>query len=92
MPALILLDLKLPKISGLEVLARLKGNDRTRCLPVVILTSSREEQDLRECYRLGANSYLLKPVDYNQFSELVNLLGRYWLELNEPPPTPGGLP
>ena len=85
MPAVILLDLKLPRVDGLEVLKRLRADDRTRFLPVVILTSSREEQDVIEGYRLGANSYIVKPVDYEQFNGAVKQLGLYWLLINEAP-------
>ena len=86
MPQIILLDLKLPKIDGLEVLRRLRNDKRTKLLPVVVLTSSREEQDLTESYSLGANSYIRKPVDFAQFTEAIRQLGLYWLVLNESPP------
>lgn len=86
MPQVVLLDLKLPKIEGLEVLRRIRADNRTHTLPVVILTSSREEQDLTDGYTQGANSYVRKPVDFNQFVEAVNQLGLYWLVLNEAPP------
>ncbi|MEH1842403.1 MAG: response regulator [Nostoc sp.] len=86
MPHIILLDLKLPKMDGLEVLRHLRADDRTRILPVVILTSSKEEQDLINGYSLGANSYVRKPVDFSQFSEAVRQLGLYWFVLNESPP------
>ncbi len=90
MPQVVLLDLKLPKIDGLEVLRRLRADDRTRILPVVILTSSKEEQDLLNGYKLGANSYICKPVDFVQFTEAVKQLKLYWLVLNEQPPKIGG--
>ena len=89
MPQVILLDLKLPKVDGLEVLQRLRAHERTRLLPVVILTSSKEEQDLIQGYSLGANSYVRKPVDFTQFAEAVRQMGLYWLILNEPPPQVG---
>jgi len=85
LPEVVLLDLKLPKIDGLEVLRRLRADERTRLLPVVILTSSKEEQDVVNGYRLGANSYIRKPVDFDQFVEAVRHLGLYWLVLNESP-------
>ncbi len=87
MPQVILLDLKLPKLDGLEVLRRIRADERTRLLPVVILTSSKEEQDMIQGYGYGANSYVRKPIDFNQFVEAVNQLGLYWLVLNEPPPS-----
>lgn len=86
LPAVVLLDLKLPKVDGLEVLRRLRADARTRILPVVILTSSKEESDLLEGYGRGANSYIRKPVDFVAFMEAVRQLGVYWLALNEPPP------
>ena len=85
-PQVVLLDLKLPKISGLEVLKRLRETARTRFQPVVILTSSKEDQDLIGGYSLGVNSYIRKPVDFSQFSEAVRQVGLYWLVLNEAPP------
>ena len=85
-PAVTLLDLKLPKVDGLEVLKRLRADARTRLLPVVILTSSKEEQDLVSGYHLGANSYIRKPVDFTQFMEAIRQVGLYWLMMNEPAP------
>ncbi|MGE5642575.1 MAG: response regulator [Byssovorax cruenta] len=87
LPQVILLDLKLPKVDGLEVLRRLRAEPRTHMLPVVILTSSKEEQDLVNAYSNGANSYVRKPVDFNQFVEAIRQLGLYWLVLNEAPPS-----
>jgi two-component system, response regulator len=88
LPAIVLLDLKLPRIDGLEVLRRLRENPRTRYVPVVIMTSSKEEQDLVDGYRLGCNSYICKPVDFVQFARAVEQLGMYWLLLNEQAPSP----
>ena len=85
-PALILLDLKLPKVGGLEVLGRMAADDRLRLIPTVVLTSSREEEDVVTGYRLGANSYIRKPVDFADFVEVVRHIGLYWLTVNEPIP------
>lgn len=87
-PVVVLLDLRMPLVDGLEVLERLRADDRTRLLPVVILTSSREEEDVVRGYRLGANSYVRKPVESEAFSEAVRQLGLYWLVVNEAPPSP----
>ncbi len=84
-PHVMLLDIKLPFVDGLEVLKRIKSDQRTRTIPVVMLTSSREERDLIESYRLGVNSYIVKPVDFDQFKESARTLGMYWLLLNKPP-------
>ena len=86
MPEVILLDLKLPKVDGLEVLRRIRSNPKTRMVPVVILTSSKEDQDLIQAYSIGVNSYVRKPVDFNEFVEAIGQLGLYWLVLNEAPP------
>lgn len=88
MPVVVLLDLKLPKIDGLEVLRRVRANEKTRLLPVVILTSSNEEKDVINGYKLGTNSYVQKPVDFTAFVDAVGQLGLYWLMLNEPVPIP----
>lgn len=88
-PQVVLLDLKLPKLSGLEVLERIRGDARTRLLPVVLLTSSDEERDVTSGYSLGANSYVRKPVDFDKFVEAVKRLGLYWLVVNQPPKGPG---
>lgn len=84
-PKVVLLDLKLPKVDGLEVLRRIKTDPRTRVIPVVVLTSSHEERDIVDSYHLGVNSYIVKPVDFEQFTEAVRQLGLYWLLLNQPP-------
>jgi two-component system response regulator len=83
LPAVVLLDLKLPRMDGLEVLRRIRANARTALLPVVVLTTSREHLDIQQAYRLGANSYIRKPVDFERFLQTVGLLGEYWLDLNE---------
>jgi two-component system response regulator len=84
-PKVILLDLKLPKVDGLEILRRLKSDPRAKLIPVVVLTSSREDRDILESYALGANSYIVKPVDFERFSRIVREFGLYWLSLNQPP-------
>jgi CheY-like chemotaxis protein len=86
LPVVILLDLKLPRIDGLEVLRQLKADESLRSVPVVVLTSSRESRDLEECYRLGVNAYVVKPVRFNEFIEAVKHLGMFWVLINEPPP------
>ncbi len=88
-PRLIILDLKLPKVSGLQVLHRLKANPHTQPIPVVILSSSQEKRDLAESYQLGVNSYLVKPMDFDEFTGLIQALGNYWLKFNQTP-KPGG--
>ncbi|MGD0886793.1 MAG: response regulator [Thermodesulfovibrionales bacterium] len=85
-PAVVLLDLKLPKVSGLEVLRQMKSDEKLRCTPVVILTSSREDQDILDGYALGANSYVVKPVDFHQFIDAIKLIGAYWAIVSEPLP------
>jgi len=85
LPRVVLLDLKLPKVSGLDVLQRLKADERTRAVPVVVLTSSKEDRDLAEAYRLGANSYIVKPVEFDKFVESIETLGMYWMLVNQLP-------
>jgi CheY-like chemotaxis protein len=85
-PCVILLDLKMPKVDGLEVLRQVKNDERTKSIPVVMLTSSREERDLVESYKRGVNSFVVKPVDYDQFAETMKDVGRYWIRRNQPPP------
>ena len=84
-PALILLDLKLPKVGGLEVLRCLKSDERTRSIPVIVLSSSKEDRDVERCYEMGVNSYVVKPVDFDRFTETVQRIGTYWLQTNEGP-------
>lgn len=85
-PQLILMDINMPKVSGMEVLRKLKSDERTKMIPVIMLTSSKEEPDIKECYSLGVNSYIVKPVQYEEFVRAVKELGLYWLLLNQPPP------
>jgi two-component system response regulator len=84
-PKVILLDIKMPKVDGIEVLRRIKANESTRCIPIVIMTSSKEEQDIVKSYELGVNSYVVKPVDFEGFAKAVSQLGMYWLLTNQPP-------
>jgi len=84
-PKVILLDLKMPKVSGIEVLRRIKTDERTRKIPVVVLTSSKEDPDIQACYALGVNSYVVKPVDFNEFQKAISELGLFWLIINQPP-------
>ncbi len=84
-PKVVLLDLRLPKVSGIEVLRQIKADPRTKSIPVVVLTSSKEEVDLEECYKLGVNSYISKPVEFEEFAKVVSELGLYWLLVNKPP-------
>lgn len=83
-PKVVILDLKMPKVSGIEVLQKMKSDERTRKIPVVVLTSSKEDPDIKECYALGVNSYVVKPVDFDQFHKAISGLGFYWLIINEP--------
>lgn len=89
-PAVVLLDLKLPRVDGLTVLKLLRADERTKLLPIIILTGSREDEDVLKCYALGANAYVRKPVDFDQFVQSVDLLAGFWLGLNEAPPVRGG--
>jgi two-component system response regulator len=92
LPSVVLLDLKLPKVGGLEVLRRIRADERTKFLPVVVLTSSKEDEDILRSYSLGANAYVRKPVEFASFALAAKTLGLFWLLLNEPPPNPGGGP
>jgi CheY-like chemotaxis protein len=89
LPDLVLLDIKLPRVDGVQVLERLRSHPRTRLIPIVILTSSAEPKDLLTCYTLGANSYVRKPIDFQQFTRALHQIGSYWLQTNQAPPTPG---
>jgi two-component system response regulator len=84
-PKLVLLDLKMPKVDGIEVLTKIKNNELTRKIPIVVLTSSKEDPDIEECYRLGVNSYVVKPVEFDSFMKAVSEMGMYWMLLNQPP-------
>ncbi|HTF16754.1 MAG TPA: response regulator [Chryseolinea sp.] len=84
-PKVILLDLKMPKVNGMEVLRRIKSDEATKGIPVVVLTSSKEDPDIKECYRLGVNGYVVKPVEFDDFHKAISSLGLYWLIVNEPP-------
>lgn len=84
-PKIVILDLKLPKINGLEILKKVKSDERTKSIPIVVLTSSKEESDVVESYKYGANSYIVKPLDFNKFLDAIKYLGMYWLLINEPP-------
>ncbi len=92
LPAVVLLDLKLPRIDGLEVLRRIRADERTKLLPVVVLTASKEEEDIVQCYSSGANAYVRKPVEFAEFARAATTLGLFWLLLNEAPPVPRGAP
>lgn len=87
-PTVVMLDLKLPKLDGVEVLRKIRANSRTKYLPVIMLTSSREERDIAECYSLGVNSYIVKPVDFDKFVDAIQTFGTYWLTINQPPRLP----
>ena len=89
LPDLVLLDIKLPRVDGVQVLKRLRSHPRTRLIPIVILTSSAEPKDLLTCYTLGANSYVRKPIDFQQFTHALHQIGTYWLQTNQAPPAPG---
>jgi CheY-like chemotaxis protein len=86
-PAVILLDIKMPKVNGIEVLRQIRANPEFKLIPVIMVTSSREEKDLVESYKLGANSYVVKPIDVVQFIDAIKVLGQYWIVINQPPPT-----